>query len=133
MRTNTRLICRLSRETKQYPIRKRAYRRQTQSWHSTKAFGQAEMEDQLVSLWQQQECLYNVSCKTFILKSLRGLPCSQLGLLVENLLVCGVLPSSHRSTPHTIGAKRLNLGFFCSPVCGLSYFEDLVRFKDSNL
>ncbi len=26
--------------------------------------------------------------------------------LVENLLVCGVLSSSHRSTPHTIGAKR---------------------------
>ncbi len=49
-----------------------------------------------------------------------------VGTLVENL-VCGVLSLSHRSTPHTIGAKRLNLGFFCSHVCGLSHFEDLIR------
>ncbi len=48
--------------------------------------------------------------------------------LVENLLVCGVLSSSHRSTPHTIGAKRLHLGFFGPRVCGLSHFEDLIRY-----
>ncbi len=34
--------------------------------------------------------------------------------LVEYLSVCGVLSSSHRGTPHTIGAQRLNLGFFLS-------------------
>ncbi len=34
---------------------------------------------------------------------------------------------SHYSTSHTIGAKRLNLGFFCLHVCGLSHFEDLIR------
>ncbi len=51
--------------------------------------------------------------------------------LVENLLVCGVLSSSHRSTPHTIGAKRLHLGYFCPHVCGLSHFEDLIRFYKS--
>ncbi len=39
-----------------------------------------------------------------------------VGTLFENLLVCGVvwcgvLSSSHRSTPHTIGAKQLNPGF----------------------
>ncbi len=49
-------------------------------------------------------------------------------LLVEDLLVCGVLSSSHRSTQHTIGAKRFNLGFFGPHVCGLSHFEDLIRF-----
>ncbi len=48
--------------------------------------------------------------------------------LVENLLVCGVLSSSHRGTPHTIGAKRFNLGFFGPHVCGLSHLEDLIRF-----
>jgi len=31
--------------------------------------------------------------------------------LVEILLVFGVLSLSHHGTPHTIGAKRLNLGF----------------------
>ncbi len=31
-------------------------------------------------------------------------------------------------TPHTIGTKRLNLGFFSPHVCGLSHFEDLIRF-----
>ncbi len=46
--------------------------------------------------------------------------------LVENLSVCGVLSLSYRSTPHTIGAKQLNLGFFCPHVCGLSHFEDLI-------
>ncbi len=29
--------------------------------------------------------------------------------LVENLLVCGVLSLSHRSTPQNMGTKRLNL------------------------
>ncbi len=28
---------------------------------------------------------------------------------VDNLLVCGVLSLSHHGTPHTLGAKRLNL------------------------
>ncbi len=37
---------------------------------------------------------------------------------------------SETGTPHTIGAKRLNLGFFLH-VCGLSHFEDLIRFKKS--
>ncbi len=41
--------------------------------------------------------------------------------LIENLLVCGVLSSSHRGTPHTIGAKP--------HVYDLSHFEDLIRFK----
>ncbi len=42
LRANAYLICRLSRETKQYPIRKWADRRKhnKQSWCSTKAFGQ---------------------------------------------------------------------------------------------
>ncbi len=31
-------------------------------------------------------------------------------------------------TPHTIGPKQLNLGFFSPHVCGLSHFEDLIRF-----
>ncbi len=52
-------------------------------------------------------------------------------LLVEDLLVCGVLSSSHRSTQHTIGAKWFNLGFFGPHVCGLSHFEDLIRFYKS--
>ncbi len=55
-------------------------------------------------------------------------PVFTVGSLVENLLVCGVLSLSHRSTPHTIGAKRFNLGFFCPHVSGLSHFEDLIRF-----
>ncbi len=38
-------------------------------------------------------------------------PVLKVRTLVESLLVCGVLALSHRSTPHTIGAKRLNLGF----------------------
>ncbi len=55
-------------------------------------------------------------------------PVITVGNLVENLLVCGVLFLSHRGTPHTIGAKRLNLGLFCPHVCGLSHFEDLITF-----
>ncbi len=55
-------------------------------------------------------------------------PVFTVGTLVENLLMCGVLSSSHRSTPHTIGAERFKLGFFCPHVCGLSHFEDLIRF-----
>ncbi len=39
-----------------------------------------------------------------------------------------IFSSLHSSTPHNIGAKRLNLGFFCPHVCGLSHFEDLIRF-----
>ncbi len=42
--------------------------------------------------------------------------------LVEDLLVCGVLSSSDRGTQHTMGAKRLNPGFFRPHVCGLSHF-----------
>ncbi len=34
-----------------------------------KSIWTAEMEDQLVDLWQQQECLYNVSCKTYLFSS----------------------------------------------------------------
>ncbi len=48
------------------------------------------------------------------------------GLTICWCVVC--CPLSHCSTPHTIGAKRLNLGFFCPHVCGLSHFEDLIRF-----
>ncbi len=48
---------------------------------------------------------------------------------VKNVLVCGVLSVISRHTTHTIGAKRLNLGFFCPHVCGLSHFEDLIRLK----
>ncbi len=39
--------------------------------------------------------------------------------LVENMLVCGVLSLSHCSTPQNMGAKQLNLGFFCPHVCAL--------------
>ena len=35
-----------------------------------------------------------------------------VGTQVENLFVCGVLSLSNHGTPHTVGAKRLNLGFF---------------------
>ena len=54
-----------------------------------------------------------------------------VGTLVGNLFVCGVLSLSNHGTPHTVGAKRLNLGFriFCIHVCGLSQFEDLIRSK----
>ncbi len=48
-------------------------------------------------------------------------PVFTVGTLVENLLVCVVLSSSHRSTPHTIGAKRFNLGFFCPHVWSLTF------------
>ncbi len=41
-------------------------------------------------------------------------PVFTVRILVENLLLCGVLSFSHRSTPHTVGAKLLNLGFFLS-------------------
>ncbi len=51
--------------------------------------------------------------------------------LVENLLVCGVLSSSHRGTPHTIGSKLFHLGFFGPHECGLSHLEDLIRFSKS--
>ena len=33
--------------------------------HKVKLMWTAEMEDQLVDLWQQHKCLYNVLCKTF--------------------------------------------------------------------
>ena len=32
--------------------------------------------------------------------------------LVGNLFVCGVPSLSNHGTPHTVGAKQLNLGFF---------------------
>ncbi len=113
-RTNARLICRLSRETKQYPIRKRADRRRKHNKHSHGAVQkhldsrESEMEDQLVNLWQQQEC----PVKHLFSSLERFCEVSQSGHLVENLLVCGVLSLSHRGTPHTLGAKRLNLAFF---------------------
>ncbi len=67
-----------------------------------------------------------------VFRDFERFPVFKFGILVENLLVCGVLSSSHSSTPHTIGSKRLNLGFlFCSYVCGLSHFEDLIRFLKS--
>ncbi len=34
-------------------------------------------------------------------------PVFTVGTLVENLLVCGVLSLSHRSTPHTIEVKTV--------------------------
>ncbi len=41
--------------------------------------------------------------------------------LIENLL-CVVCSLCHIAAHHTIGAKRLNLGFiFCPHVCGLSH------------
>ncbi len=48
-------------------------------------------------------------------------PLFTVGTLVENLLVCGVLSSSHHSTPHTIEEKRFNLGFIFPHVCGLTF------------
>ncbi len=47
-------------------------------------------------------------------------------------LLCVVCCLCHIAAHHTIGAKRLNLGFiFCPRVCGLSHFEDLIRFDKS--
>ncbi len=58
---------------------------------------------------------------------LGGSQCSLSGLWLK---ICWcVLSLSHRGTPHTIGAQRLYLGFYCPHVCGLSHFEDLARFK----
>ncbi len=48
-------------------------------------------------------------------------PVFTVGTLVEDLLVCGVVSSSHRSTPHTIGAKPFNLGLFCPRVWSLTF------------
>ena len=56
-----------------------------------------------------------ISSAMLILKSREILQIScgdTVGTLVENLFVCGVLSLSHHGTPHTIGAKLLNLGFF---------------------
>ncbi len=47
-----------------------------------------------------------------------------LGLQICWCVVCCLC---HIVTSHTLGAKRLNLGFFFPHVCGLSHFEDLVR------
>ncbi len=74
----------------------------------------------------------NVLCsKIEVSKDFARFPVFTVQTLVENLLVCGVLSSSHRGTPHTIGAKRFNLGFFGPHVCGLSHLEDLIRFSKS--
>ncbi len=63
----------------------------------------------------------------FILKSGEILrPVFTVQALVEDMSVCGVLSSSHRSTPHTTGAKRFNLGSLCPHVCGLSHFKILL-------
>ncbi len=56
----------------------------------------AEMEDHPVNLWQQHECLYNVSCKTYLFSNL------------ERFCEISLVHSPH--------------------VCGLSHFEDLIRF-----
>ncbi len=53
-------------------------------------------------------------------------PVFPVGTLVEDMSVCGVLSSSHRSTPHTTGAKQFNLGSLCPHVCGLSHFKILL-------
>ncbi len=83
-----------------------------------KSIWSAEREDQLV------ECLYGMSCKTFILKSPEILRAFTVRTLVEHLLVCVVLSSSHRSTPHTIGAKRFILLSSC--VCVVSHILKIV-------
>ena len=110
--------------------------------HKVKWIWTTEMEDQLDDLWQQHECLYNVSCKTYqnhskhyqrnfflpiicnvyseVLRDFVRFPVFTVVTLVENLFVCGVLSLSHHGTPHTIGAKRLNLGFFCPRVWSLT-------------
>ncbi len=46
--------------------------------------------------------------------------------MVENLLMCGVLSLSHSGTPHTIGAKRLNLGFVLSS-CVVSHILKILQ------
>jgi len=92
----------------------------------------AGMEDQLVDLWQQHECLYSVSCKTYknhskhyhrnfflpiirhvyseVSRDFARFPVFTVRLKICSCVVC-CLCHIH-STPHTIGAKRLNLGFF---------------------
>ncbi len=49
-------------------------------------------------------------------KNVRGSPIANR----SEILMCGEGGGTPR-TPHTIGAKRLNLGFFCPHVCGLSH------------
>ncbi len=47
-------------------------------------------------------------------KNVRGAPiANHVEYLRSKTLMCGGTFRSHRGTPHTIGAKRLNLGFFC--------------------
>ncbi len=43
-------------------------------------------------------------------KNVRG--ANHVEYLRSKTLMCGGTFRSHRGTPHTIGAKRLNLGFF---------------------
>ncbi len=50
--------------------------------------------------------------------------------LVECLLVCGVPSLSHRSTAHTIGAKRFNLGFFVLMFVVSHILKILLDFKN---
>ncbi len=60
----------------------------------------------------------------FILNSreiLRDVPCSQSGLWLK---ICWCVVCH-------IGAKRLNLGYFCPHVCGLPHFEALIRLNKS--
>ncbi len=89
----------------------------TEDGSITNSHGAAQKHlDQLVHLWQQQECLC-VSCKTYLSSSLERF-CevsrvhSQDSYWKSVGVWCGVLSLSHRGTPHTIGAKQLNLGFF---------------------
>jgi len=57
----------------------------------------------------------------------RDFLCSQSRLWFK-IFSCVGCCLSHYGTPHTIGAKWFNLGFFLL-VCGLSHFENLIRCK----
>ncbi len=59
--------------------------------------------------------------KTQVSRDCARFPVFTVSTLVENLLVCGVLSLSHRGTPHTVGAKRLNIVFFCPRVGSLTF------------
>lgn len=122
------VLCWLSGGTKQYPIRKWADRRRR---HYNRSHGAAQSKMDMdirdggsacrfVAMFSQKHSKHSHSnfFLSIVLNSLFWnierfceISCFSQSL-VENVYVCGVLSSSHRSTPHTIGAKLLNLGLF---------------------
>ncbi len=62
-------------------------------------------------------CLFSQEYYSQVLRDSVRFPVFTVGNLVENLLVCGVLSSSHHSTPQTIRAKQFNLWVFFLSSC----------------